>query len=90
MGEGRLVLKENTEVSVLFWRGDPVNIELPAFVQAAVTKSDPGLKGDTSSGASKPATIETGATIQVPLFIKEGDVIRVDTRSREYVERVNK
>ncbi len=55
-----------------------------------MTKSDPGLKGDTSSGASKPATIETGATIQVPLFIKEGDVIRVDTRSREYVERVNK
>ena len=90
VGEGLLFLKENTEVSVLFWRGEPVNIELPAFVQATVTKSDPGLKGDTSSGASKPATIETGATIQVPLFIKEGDVIRVDTRSREYVERVNK
>ncbi len=90
VGEGRMFLKENTEVSVLFWRGEAVNIELPAFVQAKVTKSDPGLKGDTSSGASKPATIETGAVIQVPLFIKEGDVIRVDTRSREYVERVSK
>jgi elongation factor P len=77
-------------VDVLFWKGDPVNIELPAFVEAEVTKSDPGLKGDTSSGAQKPATIATGATVQVPLFIKEGDVIRVDTRTREYVERVSR
>jgi len=90
VGEGSLFLQENAEVSVLFWKGEPVNIELPAFVEAEVTKSDPGLKGDTSSGATKPATISTGATIQVPLFIKEGDIIRVDTRTREYVERVNK
>ena len=90
IGDAEQLLQENAEVEVLFWRGKPVNIELPAFVEAAVTKSDPGLKGDTSSGATKPATLETGATIQVPLFIKEGDVLRVDTRTREYVERVNK
>ena len=90
IGEGVHFLAENAEVDVLFWNGKPVNIELPAFVEAEVTKSDPGLKGDTSSGASKPATIATGATVSVPLFIKEGDVIRVDTRTREYVERVNR
>jgi elongation factor P len=90
VGEGVNFLAENAEVDVLFWKGQPVNIELPSFVEAEVTKSDPGLKGDTSSGAQKPATIATGATVQVPLFIKEGDVIRVDTRTREYVERVNR
>jgi elongation factor P len=73
---------------VLFYRGAPINIELPAFVEATVTRCEPGIKGDTASGATKPAVIETGATIQVPLFIKEGEVIRVDTRSGAYVERV--
>jgi elongation factor P len=90
VGDAVNFLQENAEVEVLFWKGAPVNIELPSFIEAEVTKSDPGLKGDTSSGASKPATISTGATVQVPLFIKEGDVIRVDTRTREYVERVNR
>jgi elongation factor P len=90
VGDSQLFLQENAEVDVLFWKGEAVNIDLPAFVEARVTQSDPGLKGDTSSGATKPATIETGATVQVPLFIKEGDVIRVDTRTREYTERVNK
>jgi elongation factor P len=90
VGDAVNFLQENAEVEVLFWRGAPVNIELPSFIEAEVTKSDPGLKGDTSSGASKPATLSTGATVQVPLFIKEGDVIRVDTRTREYVERVNR
>ena len=90
VGDSVNFLAENAEVDVLFWKGEPVNIELPSFVEAEVTQSDPGLKGDTSSGASKPATIATGATVQVPLFIKEGDVIRVDTRTREYVERVNR
>jgi elongation factor P len=90
VGDNVNFLAENAEVDVLFYKGQPVNIEIPQFVEAEVTKSDPGLKGDTSSGASKPATIVTGATVQVPLFIKEGDVIRVDTRTREYVERVNR
>lgn len=90
IGDSLSFLAENAEVDVLFWKGNPVNIEMPAFVEVEVTKSDPGLRGDTSSGASKPATIATGATVQVPLFIKEGDRIRIDTRTREYVERVNR
>jgi len=89
VGDSVLFLKENTEVEVLLWNGKPVNIELPQFVQLLVTRSDPGLKGDTSSGATKPATLETGAEIQVPLFIKEGDVLRIDTRTGEYTERVS-
>ena len=90
VGDAARFLKENTEVEVLFWNGRPVNIELPQFVTLEVTHSDPGLKGDTSSGATKPATLETGAEIQVPLFIKEGDLLRVDTRTGEYTERVNR
>jgi len=89
VGDIRLFLKENTEVDVLFWRGRPINIDLPNFIEAEVTKCDPGVKGDTASGATKPATIETGAVLQVPLFVKEGDRIRVDTRSREYIERAS-
>ncbi|MCA9512955.1 MAG: elongation factor P [Myxococcota bacterium] len=89
VGDHVLLLKENTEVDVLLWNGKPVNIELPQFVELLVTKSDPGLKGDTSSGATKPATLETGAEIQVPLFIKEGDVLRIDTRTGAYTERVS-
>jgi len=83
-------LLENMQVEVLFWKGSPVNIQLPNYVEARITKSDPGLKGDTSSGATKPATLETGATLNVPLFIEEGDLIRVDTRNGEYSERVSK
>ncbi|MDG2335279.1 MAG: elongation factor P [Myxococcota bacterium] len=83
-------LLENMEVGVLFWKGNPVNIQLPNSIEARVTQSDPGIKGDTSSGATKPATIETGATLNVPLFIEEGDLIRVDTRTGEYSERVSK
>jgi elongation factor P len=88
VGEARTWLKENLEVDVLFWRGRPINIELPAFIEARVTRCEPGVKGDTASGATKPATLETGAVVQVPLFIKEGEAIRVDTRTGEYVERV--
>lgn len=89
VGDAVKFLKENLDVDVLFWRGTPINVELPSFVEAEVTQCDPGLKGDTASGATKPATIETGAVIQVPLFIKEGERVRVDTRSGDYVERVN-
>ena len=89
LGDASKFLKENLEVDVIFWRGNPINIELPAFINAVVSQCDPGLKGDTASGATKPATLETGAVVQVPLFIKEGEVLRVDTRTGEYVERVN-
>ena len=89
IGDARKFLKENTEVSIVLYKGNPLNIELPAFVEAEITQTDPGLKGDTASGATKPATLETGAVIQVPLFLKEGEKVRVDTRTGEYVERVN-
>ena len=64
-------------------------MKVPVATELTVTKSDPGVQGDRSSGATKPATLETGATIQVPLFISEGDVVKVDTRTGEYIERVN-
>ena len=89
VGDAKKYLLENLVVDVLFWRGQPINIELPAFVEAAVSECEPGLKGDTASGATKPATLETGAVVQVPLFVKEGERIRVDTRTGEYVERVS-
>jgi len=89
IGDNAKFLLENAEVDVLFWKRNPVNIELPSFVEIAITQSDPGVKGDTSSGATKPATLETGAVIQVPLFLKEGEKVRVDTRTGEYCERVN-
>ena len=89
VGDAKKYLLENLVVDVLFWRGQPINIELPAFVEAAVTECEPGIKGDTASGATKPATLETGAVVQVPLFVKEGERIRVDTRTGEYVERVS-
>ena len=88
IGDARKYLKENLDVDVVFWRGKPINIELPPFIIAVVSQCDPGLKGDTASGSTKPATLETGAVVQVPLFIKEGESIRVDTRSNVYVERV--
>jgi elongation factor P len=88
LGDSVKYLQENLEVDVLFWQSKPINIELPAFIVAAVAQCDPGMKGDTAQGATKPATLETGAVVQVPLFIKEGEKLRVDTRSGEYVERV--
>jgi elongation factor P len=89
VGDAAKWLKENLEVEVLFWKSKPINLELPSFIEAKITQTDPGLKGDTASGATKPATLETGAVVQVPLFIKEGETIRVDTRTGAYVERVS-
>ncbi len=88
VGDSRKYLKENLDCEVLFWNGKPINVELPSFIEAEITQCDPGLKGDTAQGATKPATIETGAVVTVPLFLKEGERIRVDTRSGDYVERV--
>ena len=88
VGDARKFLKENLEVDVVFWRSQPINIELPAFIVATIARCEPGIKGDTASNVTKPATLETGAIVQVPLFVKEGETIRVDTRSGEYVERV--
>jgi elongation factor P len=81
-------LKDNMVVHVMFWNGRAIGVTLPNFVELRVTSSEPGVKGDTSGGATKPATLETGATINVPLFINEGDLLRIDTRTGEYCERV--
>jgi len=81
-------LKEGMEVTILFADEEPIGVELPYFVELEVVETDPGLKGDTVSGGSKPAKLETGKVIQVPLFIKVGDVIKVDTRTDRYIERV--
>lgn len=88
VGEAKNFLTENLHVDMLFFKGSPIGISLPNFVELKVIKSDPGIKGDTASGATKPATLETGYEIQVPLFIEEGDVLKLDTRTGTYVERV--
>ena len=81
-------LKENMTVSILYYKNEPMTVELPIFVELQVTETDPGFKGDTASGGSKPAKLETGATVKVPFHINEGDIIKVDTRTMEYIERV--
>ena len=81
-------LKENMSASILFWNGRAITIELPNSVELRVAKCDPGARGDTVSGAMKPATLETGFTLNVPLFINEGDVLKIDTRTGAYLTRV--
>lgn len=81
-------IKENELVKVTFFDGKPIDVEVPIFVNLKVVKTEPGMKGDTVTGASKPAVLETGYTVQVPLFISAGDIIRIDTRSGQYCERV--
>jgi elongation factor P len=80
-------MKENTDLMVLFHNGRPIGAELPITVELTVTSTEPGVKGDTATGASKPATLETGHVVQVPLFIEEGEVLKIDTRTGEYLER---
>jgi elongation factor P len=81
-------ITENMEVDVLFFQERPVSMTVPNHVALKITESEPGVKGDTSSGATKPATLETGLVVQVPLFVEEGEVIKVDTRTGKYMERV--
>ncbi len=88
LGDSKNFLKENMVIKVLYHRGNPIGIELPIFVALRVAKTEPGIRGDTASGGSKPATLETGATVKVPFHINEGDVIKIDTRTSEYIERV--
>ncbi|MFC1964038.1 elongation factor P [Chloroflexota bacterium] len=87
LGDALNFLKENTSVAVTSYKEEIIGVEMPITVELKVTKTDPGFKGDTATGGSKPATMETGFIIQVPLFINQGDVIKIDTRSREYLER---
>ncbi len=88
LGDDTDLLKENTTVEVLLYEGSPISMLLPIFMELEVVETDPGIRGDTASGGTKPATVETGATIKVPLYLETGEVIKVDTRTREYVERV--
>jgi elongation factor P len=88
IGESRLFLTENETVNVMFFNEKPIGIELPIFVELSVADTGPGVKGDTASKTTKPATLETGAVMPVPIFINVGDKIKVDTRTGSYVERV--
>jgi elongation factor P len=88
LGDAKRFIKENMTVKILNYKGKPLTIEVPTFVELAVARTEPGFKGDTASGGSKPATLETGAVVRVPFHINEGDVVRVDTRTSEYIERV--
>jgi elongation factor P len=90
VGEAKNFLKENTICNVLMFDRKPIGITLPFFIELKITKADPWAKGDTASGDSKPATLETGTVIQVPPFVEEGEVVRIDTRTGNYVERVKK
>ena len=87
LGDAFRFVKENMEVKVLSYKGNVFGVEPPFFVELEVTETDPGFKGDTATNATKPATLETGAEIKVPLFINTGDKIRIDTRTGEYMER---
>ena len=88
-GDGQKFLKEGIEIDLLVDENDEIiNVEIPIFVQLEVIETEPGFKGDTATNVTKPARVETGATVNVPLFINEGDVLKIDTRTGEYMERV--
>ncbi|MGI9253938.1 MAG: elongation factor P [Thermomicrobiales bacterium] len=89
VGDALKFIKEQDVVDLMVYGDEPIDIELPTAVNLLVTDTDPGLKGDTASGATKPATLETGLVVSVPLFINIGDKLKVDTRTSEYIERVN-
>lgn len=89
LGDAKPFLKENMTVKILYHKDTPISVELPTFVELMISKTAPaGFKGDTASGGGKPATLETGVIVRVPFHINEGDTIRVDTRTSEYMERV--
>jgi elongation factor P len=88
LGESKDFLKENIVIKTLFHNKRPIGVEVPMFVELKIVKAEPGIRGDTATGATKPAILESGAIIQVPLFVEEGDVVRIDTRTREYITRV--
>ena len=89
IGENHKFLKDNLEVSGYFFKNEPLSINLPNFIEFEIVNTEPGIKGDTAKSGTKPAEVETGTSIQVPLFINVGDRIKVDTRTGGYVERIN-
>ncbi len=88
MGDAWQFLKENMEVDILFWKGRPLGVSPPVFVELKIVDTGPGIRGDTATGGTKPATLESGAVVKVPFHIEQGSVIKVDTRTKAYVERV--
>jgi len=90
IGDDARWLSDGMSVDVTLYRGNPIGVDLPAHVVLQIVSSEPGVKGDTASGATKPATLSTGATVNVPLFISEGEWIKIDTREGTYLERVNR
>jgi len=89
IGDNKKFLKDNLEVLAYYYKDEVLNVALPNFIEVKILHTEPGIKGDTAKSGSKPAEIETGATIQVPLFINEGDSIKVDTRTGGYIERIS-
>ena len=89
VGDNANWLKENSEAKLLFYEGKVLSVDPPITVELEITQCDPGVQGDRATGGTKPAKLETGVTVQVPLFVNEGDVIKVDTRTGEYMERVS-
>lgn len=88
LGDAVKFLKENMTLQILNFQGKSIGVELPNFVELEVVETAPGIRGDTASGGSKPATLETGAVVQVPLFVNVGDKIQIDTRTGHYIKRV--
>ena len=88
IGDALKYIKENMDVTMLSFKGSVFNVEPPMFVELEVIETEPGFKGDTATGANKPAKVETGANVNVPLFVEQGDVISIDTRTGEYLKRV--
>jgi len=88
LGDNADLLKENMTAKILIYEHRPIDVELPIFIELKVVDAEPGVRGDTASGGTKPAVVETGATIKVPLYLEVGTVIKIDTRTRAYVERV--
>lgn len=87
LGDAVNYLKDGTELEILTYEGDPVGVDMPLNVVLEVTRTDPGFKGDTATGGTKPAVLETGVTVNVPLFVNQGDKVRIDTRDGSYIER---
>jgi elongation factor P len=88
VGNATQWIKENTNCTLSFYKAKCIDVEPPNFVELAITQTDPGVQGDRATGGTKPATLETGAVVQVPLFISEGEMIKVDTRTGDYITRV--
>ncbi len=90
LGDAKNYLKEGLVIKALFYKGSTIGVEIQNFVDLLIAKTEPGIKGDTAQNATKPAVLETGYTIQVPLFVEEGEMVKIDTRTGQYIERSSK